>query len=386
MVAYTLVFQAVAVGTMIYSFGIFVLPWLDEFDATRAEIMMAIALLQIAFGLAGPFAGAAMDKVRMRNLVLVGVSAFVIGFVCLSFATKWWQVLLVYTTLFPLAMCLMGTLASQTLVTRWFREKRGLAIGISAMGTNLGGIVFPLVVAGALQVMSWRETVLWLAGAGALLVVPLTWLVLSRRSPGPIGHLEQDAAAIDTWATLRSRLFWVLVVSMVPLNVAFGAVQFNLGAIARDMNVEERAGQLIALCSVAMITGKLLFGTLSDHLRHQALFWIAGSVMLSALTVLMLADSYPLLLVGVLLVGLAGGGILPMMGIIVGARFALAQFGRVMGLLMLTLSLAALGPVVAGWLFDAFGSYQPAFALFIGLLLPGMVAMRWLPPPRALEL
>ena len=56
------------------------------------------------------------------------------------------------------------TLASQTLMTRWFVAQRGLAIGISATGTNLGGIVFPLLVAYGLAQVGWRETFVWLAG------------------------------------------------------------------------------------------------------------------------------------------------------------------------------------------------------------------------------
>jgi MFS family permease len=86
---------------------------------------------------------------------------------------------------------------------------------------------------------------------------------------------------------------------------------------------------------------------------------------------------------GVVCVGLAGGGILPMVGLIFGARFGVASFGRVMGLVMLTVTFSSLGPLLAGWIYDATGSYDCAFLLFLGLFLPGMVLMKHLPPPAA---
>jgi MFS-type transporter involved in bile tolerance (Atg22 family) len=70
-----------------------------------------------------------------------------------------------------------------------------------------------------------------------------------------------------------------------------------------------------------------------------------------------------------------------MMGLIHGARFGVASFGRVMGLVMLTVTLSSLGPLLAGWIFDRTGSYGAAFLLFLLLFLPGILLMKWLPAP-----
>ena len=39
------------------------------------------------------------------------------------------------------------------------------------------------------------------------------------------------------------------------------------------------------------------------------------------------------------------------------------------------------GSIVSGWLFDVTGSYDAAFLTFLGLLIPGVVLMIWLPEP-----
>jgi len=390
-VAYTLLMQAVTVGVLIYCFALFVLPWLAEFEVPRRDVMLAIALLQIGMGIVSPFAGRAMDVLPMRVLVTAGACSMAAGLWLASQAQALWHILLVYALLFPPAMALTGTLASQTLVTRWFRDKRGLAIGISATGTNLGGMVFPILVAGGLAVLGWRDTLQWLALAGLLLVVPLGWLVLSRQPRLPeAGSADHAArAAARRWRTgeiLSTRLFWIPVIGMLPLQTAFGAVQFNLGAYAADAGLSPgQAANLIALCSLCMILGKFLFGGLGDRIDHRWLYWMAAASMSGGLLLLYGTPPIPLLTLGVVLVGLAGGGILPMLGLVFGARFGIESFGRVMGLVMLSITFGAIGPFLAGWVYDLTGSYDLAFLAFVLLFIPPAMVMRWLPPPAVAE-
>lgn len=386
-VAYTLLMQAVTVGVLIYCFALFALPWLAEFEAPRRDVMVAISLLQVGMGVVSPFAGRAMDALPMRVLVTAGALSMAVGLWLASHAQALWQILLIYALLFPPALALTGTLASQTLVARWFRDRRGLAIGISATGTNLGGMVFPFLVAGWLVASGWRDTLVWLAVLGLLLVVPLGWLVLAREPRAAAAGAAPAAGHIAprAWRTreiLTTRLFWIPVAGMLPLQTAFGAVQFNLGAYAADAGyTSDQAANLIALCSLCMIGGKFLFGGLGDRLDHRWLYWLAAASMSLGLLLLRGAPALPLLTLAVACVGLAGGGILPMLGLVFGARFGVEAFGRVMGLVMLTITFGAVGPVAAGWVYDVTGSYDVAFLMFQGLFLPGVVLMRRLPPP-----
>lgn len=383
-VVYSLLIQALSTGVVVYCFAIFAVQWLAAFSASRAEVMVGIAAMQIAFGAYSPLAGAAIDRYRSRNVVLLGCVALVTGLLLLSQATALWQVIVIYATLFPLSMCLMGTLISQSLVTRWFTDKRGLAIGLSAMGTNVGGITLPLLLSWALLSVSWQQAVLILAGIAVVLVVPATLVVLRRDPPAPGNLAPADLEpALTTTQILRTKRFWLPVMGMLPLNIAFGAVQFNLGAYATDLGFSAMIGQLIAISSVCMIAGKLFFGSLADRLDHIHLFWTAAACMLVSMLALQNAPALPQLIVGVICLGLAGGGILPLTAIILGARFATASFGRVMGLSVLAVSLASLGPLFAGWVYDTTGNYDLAFQVFIALMLPGMIAMFWLPKPQA---
>lgn len=383
-VAYTLLMQAVSVGVLIYCFALFALPWLEEFDAPRRDVMLAVSLLQIGMGVVSPFVGRAMDTLPMRVLVVAGACSLALGLWLASLAQSLWHVLLVYALLFPPAMAMTGTLASQTLVARWFCDRRGLAIGVSATGTNLGGMVFPFLVAMWLVDLGWRDTLAWLSVLSLVLVIPLGWLVLARSPVAPAAAAGAvPEAAIRTREVLTTRRFWIPVAGILPLQMAFGAVQFNLGAYVTDLGMSaDRAANLIALGSLCMILGKFLFGGLGDRIDHRRLYWLAAASMSVGLVLLLGTPSAQVLTLAVVCVGLAGGGILPMLGLLISARFPVAAFGRVMGLLMLTITLGAAGPIIAGWVYDVRGSYDGAFLLFFAAFLPGAWLMRALPPPR----
>lgn len=387
-VGYTLVTQAVAVGVMFYSFALFAVPWLDVFDASRRDVMLIGSLLQFGVGLFSPLAGRMMDRYPMYWVIYAGLGMLLLGLLLGSRASALWHLQLLYATVFPFSMALMGTLAAQTLITRWFDDQRGLAIGISATGTNLGGIVFPMLVASGLALIGWRETLVWLAAISLLLVGPLTWLVL-RRTPQVSG--SGTAATADPggriWTTreiLTSSRFWLPVLCILPMLTAFGAVQLNIGALAGDLGFGSGvAARLVAISAVCMVLGKFFFGGLGDRLDHRYLFWIALAFMSGAMVILQLDASLWMLTSGVVALGLAGGGLLPLMGLIFGARFGVASFGRVMGLVMLILTVSSTGPLLAGWLYDLTGSYDVAFMFFLGMFLPTAIAMRWLQSPDA---
>jgi MFS family permease len=182
-VALTLVNQALALGIMIYSFALFVVPWLEHFDIARSQVMLAILAFQVTTGLLSPVLGRLMDHFVMRRLVIAGAVSMGLGLALLSQATQFWQVILIYTTLLPIGMLLCGTLASQTMVSKWFTGNRGLAIGLSAMGTSIGGLIIPMVVIALIASYEWQGALLILSVVSTVILIPLNFLVLRFEPP-----------------------------------------------------------------------------------------------------------------------------------------------------------------------------------------------------------
>jgi len=388
-VALTLVFQAVSIGILVYSFALFVVPWLEEFASPRRDIMLCIVLLQLGTGALSPLAGRALDRFSPRYVIILGAILLSTGLVLVSQVSALWQIMLLFATVLPAGMSLSGPLAAQSLVTKWFSERRGLAIGLSAMGTSLGGFAFPLLNNFLIAALGWRQAMIILGIITISLICPLTWWVLGR--PPPVSNQGQSPAAAGDpqpeyrqWTTreiLASPLFWIPAIAFVPMNAAFGGVQFNLGAYMQDLNFEPgQAAILISLISLSMIAGKLFFGSLSDHVDHRRLYWVAVSCLGLSLVMFQGDPELARIRFGAFLIGFATGGILPLTGIIISSRFGVASFGRVMGLVSLFLMLGAFGPLLAGWIYDVAGSYDIAFTVLLLLLVPAALAMSQLRP------
>ncbi|MEK9820618.1 MAG: MFS transporter [Gammaproteobacteria bacterium] len=383
-VALTLVNQALALGVLVYSFALFVVPWLDEFEVSRSKVMLAILSFQIVTGLLSPVLGRYMDQFAMRLLVLSGALAMSLGLFLLSLATEFWQIVALHVTLLPVGMILTGTLASQTMVSKWFTEKRGLAIGVSSMGTSLGGLSVPLLTAWLIGEQGWQGAYLVLAMLSLILLVPLNYLVL-RHDP-PILRLqasETSGVEMKTWTTrqiLESWAFWIPVLALIPINAAFGGTQFNLGAYMSDLGFGQAvAAQLIAITSGAMIVGKLFFGSLGDRVDHRKLYWLMAGMLLVSMYFYEGSPGRPALFLAASLQGFATGGVMPMMGIMYSSRFGTLSFGRVLGLVNLFLMIGSFGSILSGWIFDLTQSYDAAFQVFALLLLPGTIVMYFLP-------
>ena len=357
---------------------------------------MAVFVLQIAMGVISPLAGRLFDQYSALWLVVSGGVIMAVGLAMISVANELWQITVLYATLLPVAITLTGPLASQTIITKWFQEKRGLAIGVSAVGTSMGGFLMPILTAGLLAGHEWRGTMQYLAVVALLVICPLGWLLLRRQPPvAPVAVVAKSEAPADQevlkpseeqrdWSTreiLTTRNFWLPVLALLPLSMAFGGVQFNLAAYAQDLgNSVSESAWLISLMSLCMIAGKLFFGYMSDRMDHRWLYWIAAALMILTLSLLQNEPSYSLLMTCSALMGLSVGGLLPLMGAIYSRRFGARSFGRVIGLVTMIITLGGFGPLIAGIVFDATGNYDAAFMLFLIVLIPAALGMLALKP------
>ncbi len=383
-VGLTLVNQALALGIMIYSFALFVVPWLDEYAVSRSTVMLAILFFQVMTGLISPFIGQLLDKYTMRLLVVFGAICMGVGLFFLSLATEFWQVVVIYTFVLPVSMLLTGTLASQTMISKWFTTQRSLAIGLSAMGTSIGGLLIPLVTAMLIEHYAWQGALLVLAVGSLVILVPINLLILRIEPPlqGVASQKSSDPYQ-RIWTSkeiLSSRAFWIPVISLIPMNAAFGGVQFNLGAYMQDLGYEQStAAQLISLTAFSMIVGKLFFGAMGDRVDHRILFWIMALLQVGSLTLYEGTPGLSALLVAALLQGFAVGGVMPMMGISYSERFGTLSFGKILGYVNLFMMVGSFGSILSGWVFDLTGSYDLAFWIFGVLVIPGVVATWFLP-------
>jgi MFS family permease len=400
----TVLTQALQAGLLIYGFGVIILPFAAEFAVSRETLMLASTFLSLATNLLSPVVGTLIDRRSIRPLMLCGVVALACGFLLLSQVQAMWQVLAIFALVLPVGNLLLGQLSSTTLMTRWFARLRGRAMGISAVGTSIGGLVIPPLLATVIASQGWRTAFLLVAAAAlVLLIVPIALIVIDRPADvgqrpdgasadapgGEPGAVESAAATPNAPAlTLREIVttprFWLITIVLGLTVGSYLALIANLVPHATDIGIEApRAAFLVSIAAVCAIPGKLAFGALADRIGTRVSFWIVIAFTAAAVCALLAFASYEGLVLACVMLGLAAGGLLPLWGLLIAQAFGQASFGRAAGAVnpaMMPITLLA--APFAGRVFDQTGTYRIAFITMLVALAAAAVVNAFLVPPR----
>lgn len=391
--AVTVLFQGILLGSTSSSFTLLITEWSREFNSGIGDLQIAILIFTAVQCLLAPIPGTFIDRTSIRAMIITGTVLAATGMAVLSQVTAVWQILVVYGTLISTGVLLAGLLPAQTLAVKWFRGRRGLAIGLSTAGASIGGIVMPIIVTQLFLAMGWRDAHLVLAAAAILLIVPTVWLVV-RNSPEEMGIEPEPESAVSAaraaarvfpqWTIaqiLRERTFWVMVASLVPMAMALAAVAQNIGPLARQVGVSPmNAAFLVSLFSGCALLSKILCGMTADRVDLRVLFWVTNSSLTLGLLLFATQPVYPLMLLAAIMLGLGGGAFLPLLASLISTRFGPQSFGRVMSMFGPATIITGAGPWIAGRIRDSTGDFSLALNVFLVILIPAMLAMLLLRP------
>lgn len=371
-----------------------VVPLATEFNASRASMMFGMTVMMLVSGILSPLLGAQLDKRSVRSMMLTGALFLGTGLICLSFIQAVWQFIFIFAVFFSFSMFSLGSPTSSTLVTRWFHRYRGRALGMSALGMSLGGFVLPIITQLLIEDFGWRMAFLMLGLLVLLFTFPIL-LLLIKNSPadkgllidGDVGetkNVEASSAVTDTAtatvnqvhystaALLRQRSFWLMGVAVGLSFSIYSAMTTNFALFAIGQGVEPiKAAQLVSLIALCGMLGKILFGYAADKVSLKFGLWGAQLLMVACLLLLIQSStrSYQTMMVAAVALGLAAGGLAPVLGAMLAKVFGTANYGRVMGNMnLLAMCFILTGPIGAGKIFDMTGSYIPAFQLYVGIL------------------
>lgn len=386
-VAGAFVGMVLANGFFTYAFTILVNPIRAEFGASLEQVMYSLTLGTLGGLFLSPVIGIMIDRYSVRHIMSLGGLITVAGLYGMAQA----QSILVFNLTFGITMALsLGTMSSMTgsaVVSRWFTGNRGKALGVAAMGTSVGGMLFPALLTFWVESVGWRGAVQNTALLTLFVVTPFMWLTIRNRpqdlglqpaqmpqadiAPGP-----EATAALTMPQIIRMRSFWLISLSMGMVFASFASMLANLSPYAARLGVSDGAiSTMIAVLSLAGLVGKLVFGAAADRVNLKYGLWSAHCLLLIAFSLLLLEPPYWVLLIAAVCFGLATGGLLPVWNAMVAQLFGVNSFGRAMGAMgpVITLSILPAYAVV-GRLFDSTGSYSAGLILFGGIIV-GAAAM-----------
>jgi MFS family permease len=354
------------------AFGVFLPIIAETFGWSRGAIATALSLNLVLGGIAGFFVGALADRHGPRVMLFVTVGLAGTGFGLVSMIGALWHLYLLVGLLGGVGMSSFYLLSTAT-VARWFEDRRGLAIALVLVGFNLGYIVAGPLAALLIAHLGWRAAYAILGGGCALVAVIAAWTVrLPRASElamlqAPRTRRADEPAPRRAGASLREALAdprqWCLNLAWLLLGSIILMVGVHAVPYVRDHGVSLAAASLaLTAYGTGSIIGRLASGAIGD--RFGTRVTIGVGYVVEALALMLLAGgSAPRVLLGALtLFGIGAATTDTMLVKAIPDLFGVRALGAIMGALTLGWrSGAATGPAVAGFLYDATGSYAIPF-------------------------
>ena len=391
--------QLIQGGFVFWCMGLYTATFEDVFGAPRAQINLIETCLTVATNLLSPVAGILIDRWSIRHLMIIGMVAMGLGLLILSQAGTLFQVWVVWASLIPLGVLLIGAIPSAALVSRWFIRRRGLALGLTATGSSLGGFLVPPLMTWLFLEWDWR-TGLQVGACICFAVIPIFFWLL-RNEPADLGlsgqpneasansskHIAETITAdAGDWGIpqlLRSQIFWLqMIVSGSLLAVTLGMLA-NLSLHAKDLGVTgQSTAVLYSIIAICSFSGKALTGYLMDRFGIQRCGYLICAFLSSGLMILLSVQNYSGLVAGAFVMGLGYGGVVPLWTNMPARAFGAGSVGRALGVMNpLHIPITATSAPLAGYISDTTGSYGGVFWMYgtccavaaIGLTIMGSV-------------
>ena len=264
-------------------------------------------------------------------------------------------------------------------------------MGMAASGVAFGGLLIPLITL-VIDNFGWRQAMV-IMGFGMWLI-PLPLALILRHKPEQYGYqpdglksssvvgdnaVPGKSAEIDITnkAVLSSRVFWIIAAAFLFHIMPVSAVMTHIMPYLGTIGIERSTASLIASAlPILTIFGRIGFGWLGDHIDKRIV--VVFAFVLTSLGVFLLGivtmERIWVVVVFIIVFGIGWGGAVPMIAGLLKAYFGVERLGTIVGLAGSVMMVGMMvGAPLAGWIFDKWGRYQPAWFLLAGVV--GLIAI-----------
>jgi len=350
------------------SLGLFTLPMTGDLGISREAWGMAMAIQNLAWGIAQPFAGGFADRYGTARVIVAGLLIYGLGIFLMSFPEAGPLLNLtagvivgvgIATSSFSIVMAAFGRNVPQ--------EKRSLIFGIATAASSFGQFAFAPIGQGFIGAFGWQTTLVYFAAILAL-VIPLTY-ALRGKATSLAGHadLKFMQALSRAWGYGSYRL---LVIGFFVCGFHIAFINVHMPAYLVQCGLPPEAGSWsIAIIGLFNIAGSLLSGYLGGRLPKQMLL---ATIYFSRAVAIGLFVLFPVTEVSAYMfaavIGLLWLSTVPLTAGLVSLFFGARYMGMLYGVAFLSHQIGSfLGVWLGGFAYDHTGSYSIVW--YLGILL-----------------
>ena len=326
----------------------------------------------VTHGLLYIVAGRLNDRFGPR-IVVSGCGFFLgLGYVLMSQVNTIWHLYLIYGVVLAIGMS-GGYVPLASTVARWFVKRRALMTGAAIAGSGAGTMLVPPVAGWLISNYSWQTS--YVVIGITVWIVMVTSALFLKRDPSKMGQLPYGQIEVQDENTkieikghslkeaFRTKQLWLLAIAYFCFALVLQAIMVHIVPHSTELGISAAlaANIFIAIGGLSLI-GRVAIGTIADRIGNRSTLVICLILMMATVAWLLIAREMWMLYLFGAFFGLAYGGLVAIQSPLVADLFGLKSHGTIFGAIIFIVTIgAAIGPVMAGGLFDATGNYTIAF-------------------------
>ena len=357
-------------------------------EVLRQELKLKDAITLWSTAVFAFIAGIIIDRVGVRALMMSGLLMLSATFYFYAKSDSLLDMYIIH--IFQgMVLSMSGMVINVVLISKWFNDNRGLAIGVLLAGTSVGNGVFPQINTYLLTISDgdWRQVMMWLA------LIPLAYIpvlfAFIKESPEDVVIKEEDAgndfksSSIESGLTLQQTLvtpnFWFL---SVMAFCTFYSILAMIGHVFLMLDGEGYSPQVsatgVSIIFIGGFIGKVISGKLAEMIGRKIVLVGGVAMMLLGSLLIVSAIFYknPLLIwIGLTLYGTGWGGLYTLIQLLVADLFGLIAIGKIMGVINIIDTIGGgLGPIITAVIYDSTQNYLMPFLVISALLAVALIS------------
>jgi MFS transporter, OFA family, oxalate/formate antiporter len=374
------------VGIQVYTLELFYPPLMEEFGWSIEGVTRAAFIFFLTGAIITPFVSSLFDRFSARMFMIIGAIVAALALFGYRYIQTLSHMTMIYM-IFALSQVCAGQVPTMLIITRWFKRYRGIAVGITLMGPDVGGVIFPLVVRYVLPRGGWREALLVLMISSAVLML-LSLIFFIRSCPEDKGLLPDGSPAktevsempanrkpesgFTLSEALRMPAFYILAFATGALWFCMnGIVQHQTIFMNRELGISmETVPVIVSVLFGFSLIGKLSIGFLSDRFDKIVIMFIVVLALGAGLTILRFsrADNPLGLYCYAAIFGIGYSGTFTMIQLVIAEFFSGRSYGKILGILTsVDVGSGGIAITVIAMMQERFHTYLPVFEMLIGL-------------------
>ena len=370
----------VSYGIVLNCFGLFVKPVSELMGFSRQGYATSLTIVYVFYMLCSVYSGKLIEKFGLKRLMRIAAVILPIAYFGNSLCTQLWQYYMM-AVLQGLCVPFLSFIAFAVIIPKWFEQKRGLAIGITFMGSGLGGMLFNTLAGEWVVTLGPVRTFQLLAAIVACVNIPLVFCVI-RTAPKDVQETARTAQSASVPAegvmlkdALHSTTFYMLLAFVMLIGFTTTVLNHTVVPRLSDLGFNPTyAARVNALFMGVLCFGKVLLGVINDRIGVKKANILAMGAVLLGLVGLYLSQ-YQAMHIAVVIgsgLGCAMGSVsYPMLTeYACGKKDYAAVYGVINAMNVLG---GAVCPTLTNAIYDGTGSYDAALIMAVGLLLLAVI-------------